>query len=269
MCNLLGVSRSGYYAWRNRPPSRHTRDDERLLAQVRQAFEAGRKLYGYRRVHARLETDIPCGRDRVARLMRENGLTPRRKRAYRATTQSGHTLPVAPNLLARDFKAKSADTKWVADITYIPTDEGRLYLAAIEDLFSRYITGWALEPHMTDLLTRKSLQMALGLRQPVEGMIFHSDRGSQYASDKFRLLLATASIVQSMSRPGNAYDNAPMESFFSRFKSELLGNRHFRTRDEARRDIFEYIEVFYNRQRAHSALGYRSPLEFEALHLVA
>lgn len=265
MCDLLGVSRSGYYAWRKRPPSKRTREDKVLLALIRAACKAGRGIYGYRKVHATLESDIPCGRDRVARLMRENGLQPKKKRRYVTTTQSRHNLPVAPNLLAQDFTAEAPNKKWVADITYVRTDEGWLYLAAIEDLFSRYIAGWAMEGYLTDLLTRKSLTMALGRRQPADGLICHSDRGSQYASHAFTRMLDKANILPSMSRRGNAYDNAPMESFFSRLKDELIYRRHYRTRAEARRDIFDYIEVFYNRQRVHSALGYRSPTDFEAL----
>lgn len=267
MCKLLGVSRSGYYAWRDRSPSKHTREDSVLLALIRAACKAGRGIYGYRKVHATLESAIPCGRDRVARLMRENGLQPKKKRRYVTTTQSRHNLPIAPNLLVQDFSAEAVNEKWVADITYVRTDEGWLFLSAIEDLFSRYVAGWAMESYLTDLLSRKALQMALGRRQPAAGLIHHSDRGGQYASDEFRAMLAKAEILQSMSRKGNAYDNAPMESFFSRLKDELINHRHYRTRAEARRDIFEYIEVFYNRQRVHSALGYRSPSDFEALSI--
>ncbi len=265
MCELLGVSRSGYYAWRDRPASKHSREDKALLALIRAACKAGRGIYGYRKVHATLESAIPCGRDRVARLMRENGLQPKKKRRYVTTTRSRHNLPIAPNLLARDFTAAAPNEKWVADITYVGTDEGWLYLSAIEDLFSRFIAGWAMESSLTDFLTRKALEMALGRRQPAAGLIYHSDRGSQYASHAFTAMLDKANILPSMSRSGNAYDNAPMESFFSRLKDELIHQRHYRTRAEARRDIFEYIEVFYNRQRVHSALGYRSPADFEAL----
>jgi putative transposase len=267
MCKLLGVSRSGYYAWRDRPASKHAREDKALVALIRAACKAGRGIYGYRKVHATLKSDIPCGRDRVARLMRENGLQPKKKRRYVATTRSRHTLPVAPNLLARDFTANAPNEKWVADITYVGTDEGWLYLATIEDLFSRFIAGWAMEISLTDLLTRRSLEMALGRRQLTAGLICHSDRGSQYASHAFTAMLDQAHILPSMSRSGNAYDNAPMESFFSRLKDELIHRRHYRTRAEARHDIFEYIEVFYNRQRVHSALGYRSPADFEALYV--
>lgn len=265
LCRLLEVSVSGYYAWRQRPVSRRARQDVELLKHIRTLFAAGRSVYGYRRIHAQLQAIMPCGRDRVARLMRRDKLQPRPRRRFVVTTQSRHSLPVAPNLLAQDFQATTVNEKWLADITYIPTDEGWLYLATIEDLFSRFIAGWAMESYLTDQLTRKSLQMALERRRPHEGLIHHSDRGSQYASNKYRAMLAKARIVPSMSGTGNAYDNAPMESFFSRLKNELIHHRHYRTRQEARCDIFEYIEVFYNRQRAHSALGYRSPSQFEAL----
>jgi transposase InsO family protein len=267
LCRLLDVSPSGYYAWRDRPPSRRARQDAVLSAQIRAVFAASRETYGYRRVHAQLVTTQPCGRDRVARLMRAIGLEPKRKRRFKVTTQPQPERPVAPNRLGQDFTAAGVNQKWLADITYIPTDEGWLYLAAIEDLFSRFIAGWAMESTLTDRLTRQTLQMALGRRRPTEGLIHHSDQGGQYASDAYKALLHNAHIVQSMSDAGNAYDNAPMESFFSRLKNELTNHRHYRTRQEARRDIFEYIEVFYNRQRLHSALGYRSPLDFEALHL--
>jgi transposase InsO family protein len=267
MCHLMGVSRSGYYAWRKRPPSKRAREDKVLLALIEAIYKANRSIYGYRKVYARLQTDIPCGRDRVARLMRENGLRGKQKRRRMVTTQSKHNLPRADNLLQRDFEATATNQKWCADLTYIWTAEGWLYLAAIEDLYSRFITGWALESSLTDLLTRKALDMALGRRRPSPGLIHHSDQGSQYASKAFRADLEQAGIVQSMSRRGNALDNAPIESFFSRLKNELIHHRHYRTRAEARRDIFEYIEVFYNRQRVHSALGYRSPIEFEALHV--
>lgn len=267
LCQLLAVSSSGYYAWRKRLPSKRAREDRVLLALIRAAFEASRRIYGYRKVFATLETDISCGRDRVARLMRENGLTPRQKRRFKLTTQSRHSLPVAPNLLGQDFAASAINQKWVADITYIWTWQGWLYLAAIEDLYSRFIVGWAMESRLSDLLTCKALEMALARRHPCAGLVHHSDRGGQYASKDYRELLRKAGIEQSMSRRGNVYDNAPIESFFSRLKNELVHHRKYRTRDEARRDIFEYIEVFYNRQRAHAALGYRSPLAFEALYV--
>jgi putative transposase len=267
LCELLGVSRSGYYAWCGRPPSKRAREDRLLMALIEATHKASRGIYGYRKVHACLPKEIPCGRDRVARLMRQIGLRGKQKRRHMGTTQSKHKLPVADNLLHQDFTATSANQKWCADLTFIWTAEGWLYLAAIEDLYSRFIVGWALESRLTDVVTLKALAMALGRRPAMPGLIHHSDRGGQYASNAFKANLERAGIVQSMSGAGNAYDNAPIESFFSRLKNELIHHRDYRTRDEARRDIFEYIEVFYNRQRVHSALGYRSPIEFEALHV--
>lgn len=268
MCQLVEVSPSGYYAWRRREPSRRAREDAVLLQQVRAVFEAGRGVYGYRRVHAGMNRTVACGRDRVARLMRQHGLKGRMPRRFATTTQSQHARPIAPNLLAQDFSASDVNRKWVADITYVWTSEGWLYLATIEDLFSRAIVGWAMGSHVTDLLTRQALQMALLRRQPAQGLLHHSDRGGQYASIAYQTTLAAAGIVQSMSQSGNPYDNAVQESFFSRLKNELLHHRTFATRQQARSEIFEYIEVFYNRQRLHSALGYRSPFEFEALQAV-
>lgn len=269
MCRLLHVSRGGYYAWRRRAPSKRTQENQVLLKLIRAAFKAGRGIYGYRKIHALVKKDFPCSKHRVARLMRENGLQQKKKRSFKVTTHSDHDLPVAPNLLAQDFSATRVNEKWVADITYIKTDQGWLYLATIEDLFSRFIVGWAMEQHRTDILTCKALEMAFGRRQVQPGLIHHSDRGKQYAGNEYKKLLAGVEIEQSMSRSGNTYDNAPMESFYSRLKDELIYRSHFRTREEARGAIFDYIEVFYNRQRLHSALGYRSPFEFEAIQHVA
>lgn len=269
MCRLLHVASSGYYAWCRRAPSQRAQEDQVLLKLIRAAFKAGRGTYGYRKVHALVRKDFPCSKHRVARLMRENHLQPKKKRSFKVTTQSRHNRPVAPNLLAQDFSATRVNKKWVADITYIKTDQGWMYLATIEDLFSRFIVGWAMEQHRTDILTCKALEMAFGRRQLQPGLIHHSDRGKQYASNEYKKLLAGVEIEQSMNRTGNVYDNAPMESFYSRLKNELIHHSHFRTHDEARRAIFEYIEVFYNRQRLHSALGYRSPFAFEAMHHVA
>ena len=269
MCRLLGVSRSGYYAWRSRSESKRSREDRLLLKLIRLAFAEGRGIYGYRRVHPLVAKEFACGKHRVARLMRENGIQPKRGRRFKFTTNSDQKLPVAPKLLLRDFAATMPNEKWVADVTYIRTAEGWLYLAAIEDLFSRFIVGWSLAKYLNDQLTRRALIMALGRRQPSTHLLHHSDRGVEYASRAYRSLLNDSGITQSMSRKANALDNAPMESFYSRLKDELIHGRLYQTRDAARRDIFEYIEVFYNRQRLHSALGYRSPLEFEALHGVA
>lgn len=266
LCRLLSVSVSGYYAWRERRPSRRASQDARLLAEIQTIFAASRQTYGYRRVHAQLRTTQACGRDRVARLMRANGLQLKHKRRFKVTTESQHEWPIAPNRLGQDFTATTVNQKWLADITYIPTGEGWLYLATVEDLFSRGIVGWSMATTLTDHLTCQALRMALARRCPPAGLIHHSDRGSQYASANYTALLRKAKAVPSMSATGNPYDNAPKESFFSRLKNELIHGRPLATRRQARSAIFEYIEVFYNRQRLHSALGYRSPLQFEALH---
>jgi len=265
LCQALGVSRSGYYAWRRRSAKKQELANEVLMRLIRLIFKGSRQTYGYRRVHAEVKKQMKCSRNRVARLMRQAGLYSRRRRRYRATTQSGHKRPVAKNHLARTFTATAPNRKWVSDITYIKTDEGWLYLSALMDLYSRKVVGWAMETRLTDGLTIKALEMALGRRRPAPGLIHHSDRGSQYASNKYQAHLKEAEVIASMSRTGNAYDNAPIESFFATLKTELIHRRRYRTRYEAKVDIFEYIEVFYNRQRLHSALNYRSPEEFEML----
>jgi putative transposase len=218
LCRALDVTPSGYYAWRSRPASKRAQEEQALLPLIRAAVAEGRHTYGHRKVHALVEKEFTCGPRRIGRLMRENGLQPKQKRRYKVTTQSRHSLPIAPNLLEQDFTATAVNEKWVADITYIWTDQGWLYLSTIEDLFSRFIAGWAIERYLSDVLTRKALIMALGRRKTTPGLIHHSDRGSQYASSAYRALLDNAGIVQSMSRRANAYDNAPMESFYSRLK---------------------------------------------------
>lgn len=266
MCSVLGVSRSGYYAWKKRQPSARERANRGLRALIRLLHRNSRGTYGYRRVHAALvaQGNI-CGLNRVARLMRKEGLHARRRRRYKRTTQSRHNWPVAPNHLAQTFAASGPNEKWVSDITYVRTDEGWLYLAVVLDLYSRLVVGWAMEPFLTDALTTKALNMALGIRQPPPGFLHHSDRGSQYASGRYQRLLTSHDALVSMSRTGNVYDNAPMESFFATLKIELVHLRIYNSRQQAKADIFEYIEVFYNRQRLHSALGYLSPLTFESL----
>lgn len=264
MCDVLGVSRSGYYAWRQRRPSARALSDQVVLGHIRTAFEESRRTYGYPRVHRELLAQgVTCGRQRVARLMRQNGLRARHKRRYPVTTQADQQQPVAPNLLAQAFQADAANQKWLTDITFVPTDEGWLFLAPILDLYSRMVVGWAMEAYLDRRLTLQALHMALVRRQPPAGWLHHSDRGGQYTSDDYQALLAAQEALVSMSRRGNVYDNAPMESFFATLKVELIHRRHYRTRAEARADIFEYIEVFYNRQRRHSALGYLSPADFE------
>jgi len=266
MCAALGVSRSGYYAWRRRQPSARELANRQLLAAIRAVFGASRQVYGYRRVYkALVAKQVACSRNRVARLMRQAGLQAKRYRRYRITTQSRHRRPVAPNYLARRFTAPAPNQKWVSDITYVRTHQGWLYLAVVLDLFSRYVVGWAMEPYLNDRLTLKALQMAFSRRRPPEGLLHHSDRGSQYASREYRALLLDHHALVSMSRAGNVYDNAPMESFFATLKSELVHHRSYPGRQQAKADIFEYIEVFYNRQRLHSTLNYHSPAEYELL----
>lgn len=264
MCDILGVSRSGYYSWRSRPLSARAKSDQALLVHIREIFQQSRRTYGYPRVHEELlARGISCGRDRVARLMREAGLQAKHKRKYYVTTQSDHKRPVAPNLLGQDFVAEAVNQKWLTDITFVPTDEGWLFLAPILDLYSRMVVGWAMEDYLNRRLTLKALKMALVRRNPPAGFLHHSDRGGQFASDDYQGLLDAHDALVSMSRKGNVYDNAPMESFFATLKVELIHRRHYTTRAEAKADIFEYIEVFYNRQRRHSALDYISPYEFE------
>lgn len=265
MCATLDVSRAGYYAWRRRPPSARAVANAALRQAIEAAYETGRGTYGYRRVHAAVTRHTPCSRNRVARQMRQIGLRARRNRRYKTTTRANPDRPVVSNRLNREFVAPAPDRKWLSDITYVRTAEGWLYLAVVLDLYSRRVVGWALAPHLKDELTLSALKMALGRRSATTGLLHHSDRGSQYASHHYRRLLAQNAVVASMSRPGNAYDNAPTESFFATLKSELVHHCHFQTRNQARQAIFEYIEVFYNQQRLHSALGYRSPVEFEAL----
>lgn len=268
MCVALDVSRSGYYAWRKRLPSARELANERLLTHIQEVFDWSRNTYGYRRIHAALiGQGFGCGRNRVARLMRLAGLKGRRRRRYKITTQSRHNWPVAPNLLSRNFLATAPNQKWLSDITYVRTGQGWLFLAAILDLYSRLVVGWAIESYLTDRLTLKALQMALNRRRPLPGILHHSDRGSQYASARYQVLLTSQQMVTSMSRTGNAYDNAPMESFFATLKTELIHRRLYQTHREARADIFEYIEVFYNRQRSHSALHYLTPADYDSLYV--
>lgn len=262
-CRALEVSRSGYLAWLKRQPSQRARDDERLRVHIRAAHEAGRQTYGVRRVHALLRHQgQKVGRDRVGRLRREMGLCCRQKRCFRTTTDSAHTLPVAPNLLAQDFSADAPDKVWLTDITYVRTGEGWLYLAGVKDVFTQEIVGYAMSKRMTHELTLEALNRAVRYARPEPGLLHHSDRGSQYCASRYRERLDALGMQVSMSRRGNCYDNAPMESFWGSLKNELLYQRRFATRAQARAAITEWIEVFYNRQRLHSALGYQSPVAF-------
>jgi putative transposase len=265
MCAVLEVSPAGYYAWRDRPVSERAKSNAALLADIRQVHQDSSGRYGSPRVHAALRRQgRGASRGRIERLMRQQGIraimaTPRRAR----TTDSRHDLPIAPNLVARDFTVKAPNKVWLGDITYIPTAEGWLYLAAVMDLFSRKIVGWAMQDHMQVELASAALTMAIRQRRPHAGLIHHSDRGVQYASQAYRSALVGAGITASMSRKADCYDHAPMESFFHTLKTELVHHRNYKTRAEAQRDIFTFIEGFYNRKRLHSALGYIPPVEME------
>jgi putative transposase len=267
MCRVLEVSPSGYYASRERPPSWHALIDEILMARVRVIHEESNETYGAPRVHRELQAEgLPASPKRVARLMREDGLVARpRKRPRVSTTDSNHAHPIAPNLLAREFDVSGVGINrvWVADITYIPTRTGVLYLATVLDLGSRRCVGWAMRDTLEAELALSALRMARAARAPGPGLIHHSDRGSQYTSGDYRAELAAHGMVASMSGKGDCYDNAVAESFFSTLEFELLMKNDWATREEARRAIFQYIETWYNRKRRHSTLGYISPAEYE------
>jgi len=267
MCRVLKVSRAGFYAWRSRPAATRTRQDHALAAEVAAIYTSNRGCYGSPRVQVELrERGHRVGRKRVARLMRQQGFSARHQRRYRCTTDSRHTFPISANVLARRFAVMRPDAAWVTDITYIWTLEGWLYLAVILDLFSRRIVGWSMSERIDRRLAIDCLQMAVAHRQPPDGLIHHSDRGSQYASHDYQRLLADHRIVGSMSRRGDCWDNAVAESFFATLKTELVYQSHWSTRAAARSAIFEYIESFYNRRRRHSSLAYLSPADFERLY---
>jgi transposase InsO family protein len=265
LCLALGVSRGGYYGWLSREESLRIRQDRLLLAQIRAAYQQSRQRYGSPRIHAELSDDgVACGRHRIARLMRQDHLVARAKRRFKTTTQASGVNPVAPNELQRKFEVTEPDTFWNGDITYVWTAEGWLYLAVLIDLFSRRVVGWATSDRLTEQLALSALEQALVQRRPKPGLLHHSDRGSQYSSRMYRQELAVRGIAASMSRRGNCWDNAPAESFFSSLKTELFAGEPVPpTRDAARQALFEYIEVFYNRKRRHSTLGYMSPVRFE------
>lgn len=267
MCRVLGVSPSGYYAWRGRPPSAREMANQGLIKKIEAVYNNHRRTYGSPRVYHDLRAEgVACSENRVARLMRLRNLRAKQFRRYRGTTKRDKAHPVAPNLLKRDFTADRPDRKWLSDITYIPTQEGWLYLAVILDLCNRGIVGWAMSDRMTVDLTLSALKLALQRRQPEAGLILHSDRGSQYTDHTYQALLEAHGIRASMNSVGSWYDNAPMESFIGTLKTELVYHRRYRTRDEARADLFFYIEGFYNRRRRHSSLGYLSPDAYEQLY---
>ncbi len=270
MCRVLHVSRSGYYESLNRPPSHHSLEDDQLRPEIKAAFKLGRRNYGTRQIKKTLQKQqIHTSRRRIGRLMREEQLQVQTKRKFKVTTDSNHNKPIAPNLLQRKFSMISPNTAYVGDITYIPTREGWLYLAVVIDLFSRAVVGYSMGSRMTVNLVNNALLMAIWKRKPDKGLIFHSDRGSQYASDSYRNILTTHGIRSSMSRKGNCWDNAVAESFFHTLKIELVHHCDYETRAGAKASIFEYIEVFYNRQRSHSFNGYEAPLVYEAMQEIA
>lgn len=264
-CRTLDVSASGYYDWRDRDPSQQAVANQNLLHDIQRIHWDNHKRYGSPRVHATLQAEGQhVGRARIEKLMRGNDLRALSKRRVRViTTDSNHNLPVAENRLDRNFRACAPNQKWCADITYIPTDEGWLFLATVLDLYTRKIVGWCMREHMRTELALTALMMAMQRQRPGTGLIHHSDRGGQYAAGDYRAALTDAGMLQSMSRKGNCWDNAPAESFFHTLKTELVHHRHYATREAAKRDIFTYIEGYYNRQRIHSALGYLTPEQME------
>ena len=265
MCDVLDVSPAGYYAWRSRPESQRSSDNRDLLEDIQRVHRDNHGRYGSPRVHEELKAQgRGASRGRIERLMRHHGIRAIMARPRRAgTTDSRHDLPIAPNLLDRNFVADAPNRIWLADITYVETDQGWLYLAAILDLYSRRIVGWAMADHLRADLPLAALRMAISAQRPGAGLIHHSDRGVQYASSEYRNALQSAGFSASMSRKGDCYDNAPMESFFHTLKTELVHHTQYATRADAMRDIFAYIEGFYNRTRRHSAIGYISPVEME------
>jgi putative transposase len=267
MCKVLDVSSSGYYAWRGRLPSAREMANQELLDKIEAVFSESDETYGSPRVYRALKAQgVGCSENRVARLMRLRGLKPKQVRRFRSTTKRNKAHRAAPNRLKQDFAVDQPNLKWLADITYIPTREGWLYLAVIQDLYSRRIVGWAMAGRMTTELTLRALRMAIRQRRPGRGLIHHSDQGSQYTDRDYQAMLAAHGILPSMNAVGTWYDNAPMESFFGTLKSERVHHMVYATRDEASPDVFYYIEGFYNRQRLHSSLDYLSPEAHEQLY---
>ena len=260
MAKVLNVSKSGFYAYLKRPKSHRTIENEKLLEQIKVVHQKSHRIYGSPRITSELADKGRPSKNRIARIMKENGIRSKTVKKYRATTNSNHDLPVAPNLLNREFAATQPNQKWVSDITYIATDEGWLYLAGVLDLYGRVLVGFSMAEHMRTSLVSNALKQAIKRGKLSAGLLVHSDRGVQYASKKYQKLLTENGFTCSMSRKGNCYDNAPMESFWGKLKQEWLYGRRFRTRAEAKAAIFEYIEVFYNRQRRHSSCNYLTPI---------
>jgi transposase InsO family protein len=267
MCELLGVSRSGFYASVSRPPSKRERSNQQLRLEIRATHSVTDRRYGAMKIWKQLNRQGKrCGHNRVGRLMREDGLRSKRPKAFRVTTQSKHQKPLAENHLDRRFvvsEQEGIDRVWVADITYIPTGEGWLYLAVVLDLASRRVVGWCADRGLDQTLTLRALEMASSSRHPAPGLVHHSDRGIQYACDSYRRLLADQGAISSMSRARNCWDNAVAESFFATLKTELVSDADWPTRSSAQRALFQYIEVWYNNQRLHASLGYKTPAQYE------
>jgi len=267
MSRKFGISRSSYYAWQSRPKGKLWNENKYLSERIRSIYNEKKQRYGSPRITAELRDEgFSCSKKRVARLMRKQGITARTKKRFRVTTNSNHNLPVAQNLVEMQFNPQKKNSLWTTDITYIRTSEGWLYLSVILDLWSRAVISWNAQSSMDEKLVIGTLNKALRQRKPAGELILHSDRGSQYASQLYRQMLRENNITQSMSSKGNCYDNAPVESFFSTLKRELVYRTTYKTREEAKQSLFEYIEVFYNRQRRHSTLGYLSPMQFENLN---
>jgi len=266
MCRILSVSRSGYYRWRNRPESGRSIHNKRLTAQIKAIYKNHKGRAGSPKIADELnDNGFQVSKNSVARRMKEAGLRSIVRRRYRATTNSKHSHPVAENLLKRDFTTAEPNTVWVSDITYIATKRGWLYLTVFLDLYSRMVVGWALSSSLSSQMVQMALSRAIKRRQPGAGLIIHSDRGVQYACNDFRKMLHKHDFIQSMSRKGDCWDNAVAESFFSIIKSELIHHERFKDRNDALPALFEYIEVYYNRKRKHSTLGYKTPAQFEEL----
>ena len=264
MCHVVEVSRSGYYAFNSRAKSKNRTNNEGLLVEIRRLYLKHRENYGSPRIYDVLQKEgLRCSENRVARLMRSDGLVAIQRRKFKSTTDSAHNYPVAPNILERHFSVDKPNKVWVTDITYVWTWEGWLYLSFVLDLYSRGVVGLAMDDGITDNLTQSALRQALVRRNPPAGLIHHSDRGSQYASGDYHALLTKHEIIPSMSRKGNCWDNAVAESFVHTLKVEMINRYRFKTREEAKQNIFEYLEVYYNRKRTHSSLGYMSPFDYE------
>jgi putative transposase len=266
MCRMMQVSRSAFYDWLHRSESEREKQDTQLLEMIKLIFNKGRGAYGTRHIKAALKAQaIIASRRRIGRLMQEAGLVCKTQRKFKAVTYEPHDKPVAPNLLSREFKTVKPNQVYVGDITYISTQEGWLYLAVVIDLYSRRVVGWSMAEHMRTQLVNDALLMAIWQRKPDKGLLWHTDQGSQYASEAHRQLLEQHGIIQSMSRKGNCWDNAVAESFFHTLKTELVHHQTYLTREEAKASVFEYIVAFYNRERQHSTNGYLSPVDYELL----